>query len=93
MKRLVAKGARLKAYDPAVSSVDLDGVEVVADAYAACEGAAAIVVATEWDEFKWLDLDKVADLVAERHIIDARNLLDRGALRRRGFTYQGVGRS
>ncbi len=93
MKRLVAKGARLKAYDPAVSLVDLDGVEVVADAYAACEGAAAIVVATEWDEFKWLDLDKVADLVAERHIIDARNLLDRGALRRRGFTYQGVGRS
>ncbi|MEM9467305.1 MAG: UDP-glucose/GDP-mannose dehydrogenase family protein [Actinomycetota bacterium] len=93
MKRLVAKGATVRAYDPAVSSVDLEGVEVVDDAYAACEGAAAVVVATEWDEFKWLDLDKVGDLVTERNIIDARNLLDRGALKRRGFSYQGVGRS
>ena len=93
MKRLVAKGARVKAYDPAVTSVDFDGIEVVADAYAACEGASAIVIATEWDEFKWLDLDKIAEVVSERNVIDARNLLDRGALRRRGFTYQGVGRS
>ena len=93
MKRLVAKGARVKAYDPAVTSVDFDGIEVVADAYAACEGASAIVVATEWDEFKWLDLDKIAEVVSERNVVDARNLLDRGALRRRGFTYQGVGRS
>ncbi len=93
MKRLVAKGASVKAYDPAVTSVDLDGIEVVDDAYAACEGASAIVVATEWDEFKWLDLDKIAEVVAERNVIDARNLLDRGALRRRGFSYQGVGRN
>lgn len=93
MKRLVAKGATVRAYDPAVDSVSVDGVEVVGDAYAACEGASAVVVATEWDEFKWLDLDKVGGLVAERNIVDARNLLDRGALKRRGFTYQGVGRS
>ena len=93
MKRLVAKGATVRAYDPAVESVDIDGVEVVGDAYAACEGASAVVVATEWDEFKWLDLDKVGELVTERNVIDARNLLDRGALKRRGFTYQGVGRS
>ena len=93
MKRLVAKGATVRAYDPAVTAIDIDGVEVVGDAYAACEGASAVVVATEWDEFKWLDLDKVGDLVSERNVIDARNLLDRGALKRRGFTYQGVGRS
>lgn len=93
MKRLVAKGAKVRAYDPAVSSLDLDGVEVVDDAYAACEGATAVVVATEWDEFKWLDLDKVGELVRDRNVIDARNLLDRGALKRRGFSYQGVGRS
>ncbi|MEO0492679.1 MAG: UDP-glucose/GDP-mannose dehydrogenase family protein [Actinomycetota bacterium] len=93
MTRLVAKGATVKAYDPAVASLDLDGVEVVDDAYAACEGASAVVVATEWDEFKWLDLDKVSDLVSERNIVDARNLLDRGALKRRGFSYQGVGRA
>lgn len=93
MKRLVAKGANVKAFDPAVSAVDLDGVDVVGDAYAACEGASAIVVATEWDDFKWLDLDKIAEVVDAKNVIDARNLLDRGALRRRGFSYQGVGRS
>ncbi|MEM9201881.1 MAG: UDP-glucose/GDP-mannose dehydrogenase family protein [Actinomycetota bacterium] len=93
MQRLVARGAKVRAYDPAVDAVDLDGVEVVGDAYAACEGASAVVVATEWDEFKWLDLDKIGELVAERNIVDARNLLDRGALKRRGFSYQGVGRS
>ena len=93
MQRLIAGGATVRAYDPAVSALDLDGVEVVADAYAACEGTSALVVATEWDEFKWLDLDKVGELVSERNIVDARNLLDRGALKRRGFSYQGVGRS
>ncbi len=92
-KRLIAKGAKVRGYDPAVKGLDIDGLEVVDDAYAACEGASALVVGTEWDEFKWLDLDKVADSMAERHVIDARNLLDRGALRRRGFSYQGVGRS
>jgi len=91
--RLVAAGATVQGYDPAVTSVDMDGLEVVADAYAACEGANALVIATEWDDFKWLDLDKIADSMAEKHIVDARNLLDRGAVRRRGFSYQGVGRS
>ena len=93
MQRLVERGAKVRAYDPAVESVPDDGIEVVGDAYAACEGASAIVVATEWDEFKWLDLDKIASVVADKHVIDARNLLDRGAIRRRGFTYQGVGRN
>ena len=93
MKRLLGKGAVVKAYDPAVTSLTLDGVDVVDNAYAACEGASAIVVATEWDEFRLLDFDRVSDLVAERNMIDARNLLDRDALTQRGFTYQGVGRS
>ncbi len=91
-KRLVAKGAKVRAFDPVVSDVDVDGLEVVGDAYAACEGASALVVVTEWDEFKWLDLDKIASLMADLHIVDSRNILDRGAVRRRGFTYQGVGR-
>ena len=93
MARLVAKGATVKAYDPAVTSLNLDGVDVVDNAYAACEGASAIVVATEWNEFALLDFDRISDLVAARNMIDARNLLDRGALTKRGFTYQGVGRS
>jgi UDPglucose 6-dehydrogenase len=92
-ERFVAAGATVRAFDPAVREVPITGVEIVDDAYAACEGADALVVATEWDEFKWLDLDKVAGAMAQLHIVDARNLLDRGAIRRRGFTYQGVGRS
>lgn len=92
-RRLVTAGARVRGYDPAVKHVDIDGLEVVDDPYAACEGANALVIATEWDEFKWLDLDKIAAAMTDRHVIDARNLLDRGALRRRGFTYQGVGRN
>ena len=92
-RRLVAAGATVRGYDPAVSAVDVDGLDVVDDPYAACEGANALVIGTEWDDFKWLDLDKIADSMTDLHVIDARNLLDRGALRRRGFTYQGVGRS
>lgn len=92
-RRLVAAGAEVKGYDPAVTAVDVEGLEVVDDPYAACEGANALVIATEWDDFKWLDLDKIADTMAEKHIVDARNLLDRGAVKRRGFSYQGVGRS
>ena len=60
--------------------------------HAACEGASAIVVATEWNEFTLLDFDRISDLVAARNMIDARNLLDRDAITQRGFTYQGVGR-
>jgi UDPglucose 6-dehydrogenase len=46
------------------------------------------VVLTEWDEFKWLDFDKVADALRQPRVVDGRNLLDREALRRRGFEYR-----
>jgi UDPglucose 6-dehydrogenase len=71
----------------------VDGVEVAADPYAACEGASVLVVLTEWDEFRWLDFEKVGGLMAERRLVDARNLLDPAAVRRRGFAYDAVGRS
>ena len=94
LSRLVARGARVKAFDPTVtaSMPELPEVEVATDPYAACEGADVLVVLTEWDDFKWLDLDKVADLMAHRRIVDGRNLLDRAAVRRRGFEYEGIGR-
>jgi len=94
-RRLLAQGAAIQAYDPAVEGElpELPEVGVVADPYAACDGAHVLVVLTEWDEFKWLDLDKVADVMVAHQVIDTRNLLDGSALRRRGFTYQGIGRS
>ena len=62
----LAAGAKVRRYDPAVSGPARSSreLEVVADPYAACEGADVLAVLTEWDEFKWLDLDKVAAAMA-----------------------------
>jgi len=92
MHKLQERGARLRAYDPAITG-SVDGLEVAADPYSACEGASVLVVLTEWDEFRWLDFEKVGGLMAERRLVDARNLLDPAAVRRRGFAYDAVGRS
>jgi UDPglucose 6-dehydrogenase len=97
VERLLADGATVKAYDPTVSRAlpahfgHLD-IEVCDDPYAACAGAAVLTVLTEWDEFRWLDFEKVAGVMAAPVILDARNLLDPISLRRRGFVYQGMGR-
>jgi UDPglucose 6-dehydrogenase len=49
-------------------------------------------VLTEWDEFRWLDFARVAEVMQSSTIVDTRNLLDPAALRRLGFVYRGVGR-
>lgn len=92
VRRLVDSGAHVSAFDPVGKDCPVEGVEIVDDAYAAAEGAEVVAILTEWNEFKFLDLDKLAEVVANKHIVDGRNLLDRGAVRRRGFTYQGIGR-
>ncbi|MGH9213173.1 MAG: UDP-glucose dehydrogenase family protein [Acidimicrobiales bacterium] len=88
---LRAQGAQVAAYDPAVKA-PVDGVEPASDPYSVCEDASVLAVLTEWDEFRWVDFDKVANLMATPRVVDARNLLDRPALERRGFTYVGIGR-
>jgi UDPglucose 6-dehydrogenase len=90
--RLVDRGARVRAYDPTVRR-PLGRIDVCDDPYAVCEGAHVLAVLTEWDEFRWLDFDKVASALLAPRIVDGRNLLDPAALRRRGFAYEGVGRS
>jgi hypothetical protein len=92
LRRLVERGAVVRGIDPSGPG-PIEGIEVGDDPYAAIEGAEVLAVLTEWDEFRWLDIDKVADLMAARKVVDARNLLDRAALARRGFEYQGIGRS
>jgi UDPglucose 6-dehydrogenase len=93
--RLVGAGAHVRAFDPTVSGPIREfphGVDIRPDAYAVCDGADCLVVLTEWEELRWLDFTKVRDLLAQPHIVDARNLLDPTALRRMGFSYVGIGR-
>jgi len=98
-RRLVTLGATVRAFDPTVAAVegdavpaDLAGLDICSDPYEAATGAAAVAVLTEWDEFRWLDLARLARLMATPRIVDARNLLDPAAVRRIGFEYDAIGR-
>ncbi|MDP9072040.1 MAG: UDP-glucose/GDP-mannose dehydrogenase family protein [Actinomycetota bacterium] len=91
VRRLQERGASVRAYDPEART-EVPGIERCADPYAACQEAAVLAVLTEWDEFRWLDLEKVRAEMAQPRIVDARNLLDPAAVRRHGFLYEGLGR-
>jgi UDPglucose 6-dehydrogenase len=94
LRRLVAAGAQITAYDPTVTATmpELPEVAIADDPISACEGADVLVVLTEWDEFKWVDLEQVAAVIGTPRIVDGRNLLDRALVVRRGFEYDGIGR-
>jgi UDPglucose 6-dehydrogenase len=93
---LAAAGARLQVYDPegmdAARSVVPD-VAFCADAYATMKDADALVVLTEWNEFRALDLDRVKRLLASPLVIDLRNIYTLEEMRSAGFTYHSVGRA
>jgi UDPglucose 6-dehydrogenase len=94
-RRLREAGAQVRAFDPVAGESArrlLDGLDVRPDPYDAVDGADVVVLLTEWDEFRWLDFDRVATLMRQPSVVDARNLLDPAAMRRRGFAYIGVGR-
>jgi UDPglucose 6-dehydrogenase len=94
-RRLLEEGAVVRAFDPGAGDRPralVPGIELCADAYDAAAGADAMALLTEWDQFRWLDFDRLRDAMRGDAIIDARNLLDPAAMRRRGFAYQGVGR-
>ena len=89
------EGASVRAYDP----VAMDNARFVLkkttfanDAYAATEGADALVVATEWNEFKQLDWARVVAAMKRPVFIDGRNLYEPAQMRKFGFEYRGVGR-
>jgi UDPglucose 6-dehydrogenase len=70
----------------------LPGVTFVKDAYELAADADAIVVATEWNEFKNLDLERVRDSMHQPVLLDGRNIYQPELMRNLGFTYYGVGR-
>ena len=95
LRKVLEEGATVRAYDPAAgerATEHLPSVEVGSDAYEVAEGADVLAVLTEWDEFRWKDFDRVRSAMRHPAIVDARNLLDPAALRRRGFSYVGIGR-
>jgi len=92
---LMNEGLDVKAYDPEASSNALKEVpelNVADSALEAARGADMLVIATEWNEFKTLDLKKMKEAMKSAVIIDLRNLLDPSHCRELGFKYVGIGR-
>jgi UDPglucose 6-dehydrogenase len=88
-------GAVIRAYDPegmAQAQAMLADVTYAPSAYACIEGADALVIVTEWESFRALDLDRVKALLKRPIVIDLRNIYRPRDMVRRGFTYVGVGR-
>jgi UDPglucose 6-dehydrogenase len=69
-----------------------DGIDVVDDPIDAAKDAAALVVLTEWPQFRTLDWTALGGVIENRVVVDTRNLLDGDILRRAGFTWMGLGR-
>src|SRR5580765_7987647 len=92
---LLEAGATVRAYDPAAGETAsrlIPALDVRPDPYEASAGADVVALLTEWEELRWLDFERVRTLMRRPAIVDARNLLDPAAMRRRGFEYSGVGR-
>jgi UDPglucose 6-dehydrogenase len=70
----------------------LDNIDYAEDAYACAKGADALVIVTEWDAFRALDLERIKKAMAGLVLVDLRNIYDPNEISRRGFTYVSVGR-
>ena len=94
---LMEKGACIRAHDPqgmAEAGKYLPkGIHYVQDAYEACSGADAVVLMTEWNQYRALDLDRLAGQMREKIFIDLRNVYEPERMKEKGFQYVGVGRS
>ena len=94
---LIEEGASIRAYDPVVPAGSVnalagDRITACADSYQAAQGSDALVIATEWNEFRNLDLVRIKGLMRGDLMIDARNIYEPGKAKAAGFRYFGVGR-
>ncbi len=95
IRLLQIEGAHVRAYDPVAmenAQRSLKNVAFCQDAYSVAEGADAVVLITEWNEFKQLDLTRVAASMKEKVFVDGRNIYEPERMERCGFRYRGVGR-
>ena len=94
-RRLLSEGSSVVGYDPQASTTakeDLPELHVASDVYEAASGAHAVVLCTDWPEFRALDLDLLRDAMANPLIVDGRNLFDAAAVAAAGFDYYPTGR-
>jgi UDPglucose 6-dehydrogenase len=95
IQRLLVEGARVQAYDPEAmekARAVLPNVELCENAYQAANGADALVIATEWADFRNLDWEKVHATMARPLVLDGRNLLQGEVMKSLGFEYGFFGR-
>jgi len=96
LDELIAAGALVRAFDPIANALlendGRTGVTYCADEYDAVSGAQAVILATEWNQFRSLDFSKMKDLLARPVVIDLRNIYGPERMRELGFEYTGVGR-
>ena len=94
-ERLLKNGATVRAYDPVGmpgAAKLMPAIEMAEDAYALAEGSDALVICTEWNEFKQLDLQRIKDLLRNPVVIDGRNIYEPHGMAQLGFTYLAMGR-
>ena len=95
VQALIDAGAAVKAYDPegmALAASMMADVTMCADPYAVADGASAVAIVTEWDAFRALDLTRLAATMAEKRLVDLRNIYDAADVTRLGIDYHSVGR-
>lgn len=95
INKLKKEGAEIKTYDPVAmekAKAVLSDIKFCKNAYEVAEGSDALIIITEWDEFKTLDLIRIKDLLNHPNIIDGRNIYEPLEMKKLGFNYKGVGR-
>jgi UDPglucose 6-dehydrogenase len=94
VQALQDEGAAIRAYDPEgmeQARAVMDDVEFCSDPYAAATAADALVIVTEWDEFRALDLDRIAGILTQPVLVDLRNIYSPDEAARAGLRYHGIG--
>ena len=95
IRGLLERGARIQAYDPQAMDEArklLPQIALCENAYEACRDADLLAIATEWNQFRMLDLDRVKGLLRQPLVADLRNVYEPGPMSEAGFTYVSVGR-
>jgi UDPglucose 6-dehydrogenase len=91
IERLIGRGASVVAFDPVITNVDNKKIKIAKSIEESCTAADAILVLTEWEQFKKVNPNAVMDLVSNKVVIDSRNILDKNLWVNSGFNFVGNG--